>query len=436
MTKLAIHGGRATITKSFARYNTIGQEEKNAVNAVMDSGVLSQFLGTWHPDFYGGKKVCELEKNWSDFFGTSYAVSVNSATSGLIAALGAIGIEPGDEVIVSPWTMCATATSILVWNAIPVFADIEAETFNLDPASVRRRITPLTKAILVSDIFGHPARLNEIMAIAREHNVVVIEDCAQSPGARYHQQYAGTVAHIGVFSLNYHKHIHAGEGGVCVTNNFEYAQRMQLIRNHAEAVVAGKGVTNLANMIGFNFRLTEIGAAIACEQLKKLPQLVQERQEIAEKLSAQLRGLPGVRLPITAPQCTHAYFVYPLLVDQAAAGAARTALADALIAEGVSVGKRYENLHLLPMFQQRQAFGSKHIPWSANYYQGQVTYDKGICPVAEDLQDNRIITFILCLYQLADTDIVLIGDAFHKVWEYRSQLTNPHDQKIPAAINR
>ena len=127
--ELAINGGPKTISRSFKRYNPIGKEEIEAVRAVMESGVLSQFLGCWEPDFYGGPKVQAFERKCEAFFGVKHAVSVNSWTSGLITAVGAIDIEPGDEIIVTPWTMCASATAILHWNAIPVFADIESETF-------------------------------------------------------------------------------------------------------------------------------------------------------------------------------------------------------------------------------------------------------------------------------------------------------------------
>ncbi|MGZ3696746.1 MAG: DegT/DnrJ/EryC1/StrS family aminotransferase, partial [Bdellovibrionota bacterium] len=215
--KLALLGGPKTITAEFPVYNPFGPEEVRAAKEVVESGVLSKFVGAWIPDFYGGKKVQEFENAWAKHFRVEHAVSVNSATSGLMAALGAIDLEPGDEVIVSPWTMCATATSILVWNAIPVFADIEPETFNLDPASIERNITPRTRAIVVTDIAGHPADLERIMEIARQHGLKVIEDAAQAPGARYKDRFVGTIADIGVYSLNYHKHIHTGEGGVCVT---------------------------------------------------------------------------------------------------------------------------------------------------------------------------------------------------------------------------
>ena len=293
MSELAILGGPKAIPKPLSRYNSIGQEELEAVKGVMETGVLSRFLGCWEPDFYGGEKIQEFEREWARYFSVNHAVTVNSNTSGLIAALGAIGLEPGDEVIVSPWTMSASATSILVWNGIPVFADIEAETFNLDPTAIEKNITPYTKAIMVPDIFGHAADLERIMALARQYHLKVIEDAAQAPGALYQGRQVGTIADIGVYSLNYHKHIHTGEGGVCVTNDPCLAERMQLIRNHAEAVVEDKGVKDLSNMIGFNFRMCEIEAAIGLEQLKKLPGLVAQRAAAADRLSAGIRHLKG-----------------------------------------------------------------------------------------------------------------------------------------------
>src|SRR3990167_2737129 len=192
--KLALLGGPKAIQETFKRYNSIGAEEAHAAKQVIESGVLSQFLGAWHEDFYGGPKVREFERQCEDFFGVKHAITVNSATSGLIAAVGAIGIEPGDEVIVSPWTMCASATAILHWNAIPVFADIESQTFCLDPVSVEKNITPHTKAILAIDIFGHSADIETLRQLADKYQLKLISDTAQSPGAKYKGSYAGTLS--------------------------------------------------------------------------------------------------------------------------------------------------------------------------------------------------------------------------------------------------
>ena len=415
---LALLGGPKAIQTAFKRYNPIGAEEVEAAKQVVESGVLSQFLGVWHEDFYGGAKVREFERACAAYFGVKHAVTVNSATSGLIAAVGAIGIEPGDEVIVSPWTMCASATAILHWNAIPVFADIERETFNLDPKSVEANITPYTKAIMAVDIFGHSADMDALMAIAARHGLKVISDAAQAPGALCNGKYAGTLAHVGVYSLNYHKHVHTGEGGILVTNDEEICERAQLIRNHAEAVVGDKGATHLANMVGYNFRLGEIECAIGIEQLKKLKRLVAARQRMAERLTAGLAGLAGLRTPIIRPGCTHSFYVYPMVLDVDRLGVSHDRICEALTAEGVEgLSPHYVNVHLLPMYQQKMAYGSKGFPWTSDICHRDVDYRRGICPVAEELQEKSYLGFAMCMNELSDADVDAIVSAFRKVWD-------------------
>ena len=433
--RLAIFGGSRTITTPFRRYNPIGAEEADAARKVVESGVLSQFLGCWHADFYGGPKVREFERMCASWFGARHAITVNSCTSGLTAAVGAIGIEPGDEVIVSPWTMSASATAILHWNAIPVFADIEPETFCLDPASVEANITPYTKAIMAVDIFGHPANMRVLMAIAHRHGLKVMSDSAQAPGALYYGKHAGTLAHVGVYSLNYHKHIHTGEGGIVVTDDDAIAERVQLIRNHAEAVVGDKGVANLSNMLGHNFRLGEIECAIGIEQLKKLAVAVAGRQRAADRLSRGLCGLAGLRLPVVKPECTHAYYVYPMVLDQVRTGVPKARIAEALGAEGVTgLATAYQNLHLLPVYQRKRAYGSRGFPWTSDICRREVNYAKGICPVAEVLQDSSYLGFAMCMHALSDDDVDLLIAAFRKVWANLTQLEAPDSRKsVPSA---
>jgi dTDP-4-amino-4,6-dideoxygalactose transaminase len=191
---------------------------------------------------------------------------------------------------------------------------------------------------------------------------------------------------------------------------------MQLIRNHAEAVVERKGVTDLSNMIGFNFRMTEIQAAIGIEQLKKIGALSTQITATAERLSAGIKDLEGLRTPIVKPNCTHVYYTFPLLVFEDETGVHRDLIAKALQAEGVPLGIGYWNLHLLPMYQRKIAYGTRGFPWSAEFYKGNVSYEKGICPVAEELHENRYFTIGMCLYRYSEHDINLIIDAFHKVW--------------------
>ena len=421
--KLAILGGPKAIAQPFKRYNAIGREEVEAAKAVVESGVLSKFLGCWEPDFYGGPKVQEFERKCEAYFGVKHAVTVNSATSGLIAAVGAIGIEPGDEVIVTPWTMSASATAILHWNAIPVFADIEPETFCLDPASVEANITPYTKAIMAVDIFGHSADMDALMAIAKRHRLKVISDTAQAPGTYYKGKMTGTLAHIGGYSLNYHKHIHTGEGGIVVTDDDALADRLRLIRNHAEAVVGDKGVTDLRNMIGYNFRLGEVESAIGIEQLKKLKGFVAGRQHAADRLSQGLRGLAGLRTPVVKPGCTHAYYMYPMILDVERLGVPRARIVEALRAEGiVGLEGGYTSLHLMPMYQQKMAYGSKGFPWTSDICHRDVSYRKGICPVAETLHEKAYLGFEMCMWEMTDDDIDAVVRAFRKVWDQMASL--------------
>jgi len=429
MSKLAIHGGSPVRTKIFPPHNFIGAEEKRAVNEVLDSGNLSQYIGCWHKDFFGGPKVQQLERMWAEFVGTKHAVAINSNTSGLVAAIGAAGVGPGDEVIVSPYTMAASATSIIAYNGIPVFADIEPETFCLDPESVRRCITPRTKAIMVVHIFGHPARMDELLAIAKEHNLVLIEDAAQAPGALYNGRKVGGLGDMTIFSLNYHKHIHTGEGGIVTTNNDDFAERLQLIRNHGEAVVADKGVKNLVNTFGFNLRMTEITAAIGIEQLKKLPVLLEQRIANANHLNNTIGKLPGLRAPVVKPGCTHAYYVQPFLYDASVVGIPRDRFVEAVDKELPLAADRewslvyagYLNpLYLLPMYQQQVAFG-KGYPFKCPEYKGTVNYSRGICPVTEAIE-TRIIGTEFMRPPCTTADMQDVADAFTKVYENRHEL--------------
>jgi perosamine synthetase len=422
MSKLAILGGPKTVNKPFKLFNTYGQEELDAATEVIQSGVLSKYLGCWEPDFYGGPKVQEFEKKWAKYFKVKHAISVNSWTSGLMTAVGALDIEPGDEIIVPTWTMTASATAILVWNAIPVFADIDPKTFNIDPVSIRKNISSRTKAILAVDIFGQSADMAAIMGIAKENNLKVISDTAQAPGAMYKGRYAGTIADIGGYSLNYHKHIHTGEGGVLITNDDQLAERMKLIRNHAEAVVEDKGVEKINNMIGFNFRMGEIEAAIGIQQLLKLENAVKSRQKAAERLTKGIGHLRGLHTPYIMEDCTHAYYNYPMKVDENLTCVPATKLAEALIAEGVETGSRYINVHLYPIYQQKIAYGSSGFPWAIGNQESTVKYNKGICPVAEGMNNYGYMSMDFCNYVYSNDEVDLYIQAFLKVWDNLDQL--------------
>jgi dTDP-4-amino-4,6-dideoxygalactose transaminase len=431
--KLAINGGKKVRNRNFPPYITIGKEEKKAVLRVLKSGVLSKFLGVWHKNFYGGPEVQALEKEWAKYFKVKYAIAVNSCTSGLYCAVGACGVGPGDEVIVSPYTMSASATSALIFNAIPVFADIEEDYFCLDPVSIEKRITPRTKAIVVVDIFGQPYDVKRINAIAKKHHLYVIEDCAQAPGAKYKDTYAGTLGDIGIYSLNYHKHIHTGEGGVVVTNNSKLAERVRLIRNHAEAVVGKKGVRDLVNMIGFNFRMTEIEAAIGRCQLKKLKNSIVKYRKNADYLARKLTKIPGITAPLVRKDSSHVYYVQAYKFDERKMDVSRDKFINAVRAElqpsklredeGVTIGCGYvKPLYLEPMYQKKIAYGNKGCPFKCPWYKGKLSYDKGTCPVAEQMYEKELFSVDLVNAAMEKKDLDDVIKAFEKVYLLRKTI--------------
>lgn len=420
---LALHGGAPMISTPLAGFKSIGEDEVAVVSEVIRGGVLSAYIGAPGPGFMGGTKVREFEQQVAEYFGVKHAVAVNSWTSGLIAAIGAIGLEPGDEVITTPWTMAATATAILHWNGIPVFADIDPQTFNICPKSVAKLITPRTKAIMAVDIFGQSADMPALRALAEQHGLKLLCDTAQAPGARVGKDFTGTFADIGGFSLNYHKHIHCGEGGVLVTNDDRLAERLCLIRNHAEAVIRSDDPAQLSNMLGYNFRMGEIEAAIASVQLTKLAPRVESRQRIAAELNAGLSPLKGIKVPKVSEGATHVYYVYGLTLDVEALGVSRERIVEALRAEGVpSLMAGYQNLHLLPLFRNKIAYGTKGFPWNSPYCTNDVQYGPGLCPVAEKLHSQTFLGLNICMNELLPEDVALIIEAFRKVWSQLDQL--------------
>lgn len=417
MSALAIHGGTPVRSEPFAPQNTIGEAEKRAVMEVLDSGNLSQFLGEWSEDFMGGPRVRATERGFAERLGAAHAIAVNSATTGLQVAVAAAGVGPGDEVIVSPFTMSASAAVVVLQNAVPVFADIEDETYGLDPAAVEAAVTPRTAAIMVTHIFGHPARMTELLEIARRHDLAVVEDAAQSIGATYHGRESGTLGTAGVLSLNYHKIIHSGEGGIVLTDDETVARIAALSRNHGEVVADRAGLPGIANTVGSNFRMTEIEAAIALAQLGKLDGLLELRRGLAARLSARLAQIDGIRPATVADGCTHSYYVYPLRLEEELLDAVpRDAVVRALAAEGIPVSNGYVTpLYLQPMYQQRISRGTRGCPWTCGHWNGEVSYEKGICPVTERLHDRDLMLADVTRSPLRERDVDDVADALEKV---------------------
>jgi len=333
--------------------------------------------------------------------------------------------------------MSASASAPLIYNAIPVFADIEKDCFCLDVNSIKEKITDKTKAIIVVDIFGQPYNANEINALAKEYNLKVIEDSAQAPYASLNGKFAGTLGDIGIYSLNYHKHIHSGEGGILVTDDEELANRLRLIRNHAEAVIEAKGDKNLNNMFGFNFRMTEIEAAIANEQLNKLENLVLARRQNIEYLERNLKELPFLTMQKVRDGAQHAYYLHTFLFDKNKAGVHRNLFVKAVCAElmpielreseGIKVGCGYlKPLYLSPMFQNKIAYGNKGFPWNYAQKENKRVYDyqKGICPVVENLYSDTLITHEYMRPGMSKNDLDDVIMAFFKVAQNLDDLKN------------
>lgn len=420
---LALLGGDPSIVDPLTPFESVGEDEVVAATRVIRSGVLSGYIGAPGEAFLGGREVRAFEDNVARHFGVEHAVAVNSLTSGLIAAVAAIGIEPGDEIITSPWTMTATASAILHVNGIPVFADIDPMTFNIDPVKVEALITSRTKAILAIDIFGQSADILALQNICERHSLVLLSDCAQAPGSYYNDKPSGTLADIGGYSFNAHKHVQCGEGGVLVTNNSHFAERLRLIRNHGEAVVNGETPPALCNMLGYNFRLGEIESAIASIQLTKLEARVRSRQLAAEALNNGLSCLEGLQLPVVSDGCTHAYYIYGMTLDIERLGVSRKTIVEALCAEGVpGLMEGYQNLHCLPLFTKKIAYGTHGFPWNSAYCTEEVNYGEGVCPVAEALHQQSFLGLNLCMYEFTPREIAMVVAAFNKVWRGMASL--------------
>ncbi|WP_306534109.1 DegT/DnrJ/EryC1/StrS aminotransferase family protein [Geobacter sp.] len=446
MSKLAILGGDPVRTKVFPERKTMGPLEREAVIRVLDSDVLSGFVGAAGALFNGGKEVRGFEDSWGSKFGYKHVISVNSASTALMTAVGAAGVEPGDEVIVSPYSMSVSATAALFYGGIPIFADLDPANLCLDPKSIESRITGRTKAIIVVHLLGHPADMDAIMAIAKPRGIKVIEDAAQAPGVIYKDRYVGGLGDIGCFSLNYHKHIHTGEGGLVVTNNDQIALRAQLIRNHGENAAEAYGVEDFSNVMGSNYRLTELQAAIGTEQLKKLDDILALRQSLAAYLTGRLEEIKGLTVQKLPDYHNHAYYMFPIRYDEDVFGVSRSQFLKAVSAElpkptsweTTPLAEGYvKPLYLNQMYQKKIAIGSKGFPF--NYNQGvQYEYPKGMCPVVERLYEKELMYTPLVREPLTVQDMSDLADAFEKVAGHAGELgaiSSQRDSRVYDAVS-
>ena len=422
--QLAICGGSPVIDKPFPAYNTIDENEKAEVMEVLDSGVLSAYVAGSGPEFFGGPKVKKLERAWEEYFGVKHAVSVNSATSGLLAAVAACDIGPGDEVLMSPVTMCGTTAAVLLNYAVPIFVDVDPRLPNIDPQRIEEKITERTKAIYVVNLMGHSCDMQPIMEIAKRHNLYVLEDNAQSPGATYDGNQAGCIGDIGVFSLNCHKTIQCGEGGVIVTDNDQLALKLQLIRNHGESSDKVQELSDSPNVLGYNIRMTELEAAVAYHQLQKLEMLNEWRVRLATHLTNRIaKEVRFIQPPYVASNCTHVYYVYYMLYDESQLGVPMDLFAEAVQAEGADIWPGFGKplYQYIPVFKNKSGFRNTGIPFQKPFYHGQVSYDDGTCPVAEELASRALVTEVM-RWPNTEDDMDAVVDAMLKVAANREEL--------------
>jgi len=408
------------MAKTNKLFNTYGPKEYLSIKKIILSGKLSGFIAANSKEFYGGEYVRKFEKAVSKYFNVKYSVTVNSWTSGLIAAIAAVDIEPGDEILVPTWTMSATSSAILHCNAIPVFVDVDENDFNISLKDLENKITTKTKAILAVDIFGYPSKIDELKKLASKFNLRLIFDSAQSIGAKYKKKYVGTFGAVGGFSLNYHKHIHTGEGGIIVTNDQKIYKKLILIRNHGEVVQSTNNKKILSNTIGYNFRLGEIESALGIQQLKKLSKYVKYRKKIFKVIHKRIAGLNGLILPeLTQKNIEPSHYVIPLrLSDNLLKNYKRQQIIQKLKNRGVpGLAAGYMNLHRMKAYENKIAFGSAGYPWRLFDKNKKNTYKKGICPVAEKLHEKSFIGFSIFSYHLDKKKIDKICDAFEKVWK-------------------
>lgn len=393
---LAIDGG-TPVRKKLLPYGRQSIAEDD-IQAVVDC-LRSDWLTT-------GPKVGEFEEALAVQVGAKYAVAFSSGTAALHGAAFAAGLKPGDEAITSPLTFAASANCVLYQGARPVFADVSADTLNLDPDRLAEKITKNTRAVLPVDYAGHPADLDPILAMADRHGLLVIEDACHALGAEYHGRRTGSVAHMSVFSFHPVKHLATGEGGMVTTDRPDLAESLRRFRNHGISTDArqrhatGQWHYEMV-LLGFNYRLTDIACALGLSQLQKLAPNLARRREIAARYTAAFRELPGVTPPAVRSNVNPAWHLYPIRVNPARLAADRAQVFRALRAENLGVNVHYIPVHLHP------------------YYKDQFGYQGGEYPVAEAAYEQLIS--LPMFHAMTDQDVDDVIAAVGKVTNHYSR---------------
>lgn len=397
--KLAIFGGPKAKTTPFGQGKRFGVEEVRELVEALEQNTLF---------YHFGKKVKQFLSDFNAMYGVKYSVATSSGTAAIHVALGAAGVTVGDEVITSPITDQGTLIGILYQNAIPVFADLDPHTYNLDPASIEARITERTKAIVVVHLAGNPADMDAIMAIARKHKLKVIEDCAQSYMTKYKGRYVGTIGDYGCFSTNDFKHISTGDGGIVTVNSGDESD-YKVVHAFADKNYQrlGEVVSRDLNYLAPNYRMTELQGAVGIAQLKKLPWICERRRRHGDRITEGIGGLPGVAAHKVTEggECT--YWFYMLRVDESQLTCTREEFSKALSAEGIpnSAGYIPDVVYMQPLFQKRQAYLGSQFPFDLT----GITYKRGDCPNAERILQTAIRIGVNEFFTDQDIEDIIAG---------------------------
>jgi dTDP-4-amino-4,6-dideoxygalactose transaminase len=373
MAKLALNSGEAVRTTPFPSWPVFGQQEREALLQVFESG-----------DWWFGHKVQEFEGRFASFQDALFGISCSNGTAGLRAALTALGIGAGDEVIVPPYTFIATASAVLEANAIPVFADIDLQTGNIDPVDVARKITPQTKAIIPVHFAGLPCDMDVLLEVAHAHGLSVLEDACHSWGSKWNGRGTGSIGDCGVFSFQMSKNITSGEGGIVLTNEQGLAERVRSFTDCGRRT--GKPWYEHYTL-GTNLRLTEFQAALLLCQLARLEEQTLLRQENARFLEEHLQPIPGLRIlkgDARVTRRSYHLFAFRYIAEEWN-GIEKARFAEALNKEGIpsSVGYPYP-LYRNPLFLHRGQ-GPRGCPFSCPYHGQDIHYEKVSCPATERL---------------------------------------------------
>lgn len=386
--RLAIEGS-TPVRKTLLPYGRQSLDETD-IAAVVEV-LRSDWLTT-------GPRVAEFERAFADTVGTCEAVAVSSGTAALHAAMHALNIGPGDEVIVPPMTFAASANCVLYMGATPIFADVDPDTLLIDPVQVEAKITPRTKAIIAVDYAGHPCDYDRLRALAATHGLKLVADACHAIGGAYQGRPVGSLADLSTFSLHPVKHLTTGEGGMVTTDDAELAQQMRIFRNHGITTdhrqrAERGGFFYEMQELGYNYRLNDIQCALGLSQLKKLPAFVQRRRQIAAHYDAAFATMDAVQPLAVRSEASHSYHIYVVRFDTVKLGLSRGEIFAALRAENIGVNVHYIPVHLHPYY--RRTFGT----------------GEGLCPVAEAAYECMLTLPIFPAMSDQDADDVITACA-------------------------